>query len=867
MSKPLSPPPPQDPAPAGPPAAERRRFAVVGMHCASCSTRIERVVGGMEGVRGVAVNLAAETMDLDFDPAEVSPETVAAKVSGLGFSLSPLEPEAGETAGALEFAISGMTCASCSARVERVIARLPGVASAGVNLAAETATVRPVPGASRRDLRRAVAEAVARTGFAAEPVSLKGGDLLSRQQRETEERLARMRRELLPAFAFTAPLLLLSMGHMLGLPLPGWLAPHSAPGAFTLAQLALTLPVLWVGRRFYRDGFPALARGGPNMDSLIAVGTAAAFAYSLWNTAEVLLGAPERAMDLYYESAAVIVTLISLGKYFETRSRHRTSEAIRALMELAPDKATLVRGQDGPEGAEVREEIAAAEIEPGDLLLVRPGERIPTDGEVARGRSAVDESMLTGESLPVSKEPGHAVAGGALNTHGALYVRATRVGQDTVLARIIRMVREAQGSKAPIANLADRVSLYFVPAVMAAATAAGLAWHFGGGESFGFSLRIFISVMVIACPCAMGLATPTSIMVGTGRGAQLGVLVKSGAALETAHKLSALIFDKTGTLTHGRPALTDLLPAPGGGLDPDALLALAAGAEAQSEHPLGRAVAAAAAERMIAPARVEDFTALPGRGLRARAALDGRERALLLGNRALLEEEGAAGLDTEFGRSEPERLAAEGKTALYLAVDGSLAGLLAVADTLRPESPEVVAGLRALGVEVYMLTGDNARTARAVAAQAGIREDMGEVLAEVRPEDKAAKVRELQARGKVVGMVGDGVNDAPALAAADLGVAMGTGIDVAIESGDVVLTGGRLPGVLTALRLSRATVRNIKQNLFWAFAYNVLLIPLAAGVLHIWGGPTLNPMIAGAAMAASSVSVVTNALRLRWFRG
>jgi len=859
MSKPLSPPSPEDLQPTPPQAGERRLFTVGGMHCASCSARIERVVGAMPGVRAVAVNLAAETMDLDFDPAAVSPEAVASRVAGLGFTATPVEPPE-EDGAALDFAISGMSCASCSARVERVMSRLPGVAAASVNLAAETAVVRPAPGASRRDLRRAVMEAVARAGFGAEPLAASGVDLLTRQQREAAERLDRMRQELVPAFAFTIPLLLLSMGHMLGLPLPSWLDPHHAPAAFALAQLGLTLPVLWAGRRFYRDGVPALLRGGPNMDSLIAVGTAAAFGYSLWNTVEVLLGVPGRAMDLYYESAAVILTLISLGKYFETRSKHRTSEAIRALMELSPDTATLVRETDGQE---TREEIAAAEIEPGDLLLVRPGERIPTDGQVERGRSDVDESMLTGESLPVPKEAGDAVAGGTLNTHGALTMRATRVGQDTVLARIIRMVREAQGSKAPIANLADRVSLYFVPAVMAAATLAGLAWYVGGGESFGFSLRIFISVMVIACPCAMGLATPTSIMVGTGRGAQLGVLVKSGAALETAHKLDALILDKTGTLTHGRPALTDLLPAPGAGLAPDELLALAAGAEGQSEHPLGKAVAVAAAERGLAPARIEDFAAVPGRGLRARAGLDGAQRALLLGNRAFLEEERVTGLDTEFGRTEPERLASEGKTALYLAVDGALAALLGVADTLRPESPEVVAGLRRMGIAVYMLTGDNARTAQAVAAQAGITQ----VLAEVRPEDKAAKVRELQAQGRVVGMVGDGINDAPALAAADLGVAMGTGIDVAVESGDVVLTGGRLSGVLTALRLSRATVRNIKENLFWAFAYNVLLIPLAAGVLHLWGGPTLNPMIAGGAMAASSVSVVSNALRLRWFKG
>ena len=592
------------------------------------------------------------------------------------------------------------------------------------------------------------------------------------------------------------------------------------------------------------------------MDSLIAVGTGAAFIYSTWNLIEIFLGLDvmARVMDLYYESAAVLIALVSLGKYLETRSKAKTSDAISQLMELTPDKATLVKNA----GAENEEQVVilVSDIEAGDIILVRPGERVPVDGTVRKGHSSVDESMLTGESLPVSKEEGDKVIGGTLNKNGMLRILAERVGQDTVLARIIKMVREAQGSKAPIASLADRISLYFVPTVMVIATLSGLAWYFVGGASFPFALRIFIAVLVIACPCAMGLATPTSIMVGTGRGAQLGVLIKSGEALEMAQGVNALVFDKTGTLTYGKPRLTDFELLKDGGMSEDEILALVAGAESVSEHPLAEAIVQEARSRNLPLQEPDSFEAVPGKGIKALIG----EKNLLLGNREFIREQidypdhsGADNKAAEFANA--------GKTSLFLAINGEMTALMAIADQMKPEAPQTIRRLKKMGIKIFMLTGDNETTARAIAVQAGIED----IIAEVLPDFKADKVAELQGMGMRVGMVGDGINDAPALAKADVGIAMGTGIDVAVESGDIVLMKGELTGVLTALALSRATMRNIKQNLFWAFAYNVVGIPIAAGLLYIFGGPTLNPMIAGGAMAMSSVSVVTNALRLRFF--
>ncbi len=741
-------------------------------------------------------------------------------------------------------AVRGMACAACSSRLERMLSGLDGVSATSVNLATETAEVSFDPERlGIKDLEQTVRDA----GFTPERLTPEGPSDFEIQQAETRSRLAELKKRLTMSALFSAPLLVLSMGHMVGLPLPHWLSPMHAPRAFALAQLTLTLPVLWFCRHFYLAGFPNLWRRTPNMDSLVALGTGAAVAMSLWTLAGMLLG-PDPASgahDLYFESAVVLLTLITLGKFQETRARSRTSDAVKGLLDLTPKMATRLEGD-----REVL--VPVAEVRAGDLLLVRPGERLCVDGEVVAGQSSLDESMLTGEPLPVTRGPGQAVRAGTLNQEGSLTITALKVGRDTLLSRIVQLVREAQGSKAPMANLADRVSLYFVPAVMAVAVLSGAAWALFSSEPAAFGLKIFVSVLVIACPCAMGLAVPTAIMVGTGRGARLGVLIKSGLALETASRIRAVVLDKTGTLTVGRPEVASVLPEPG--LGREEFLGLIAGAERPSEHPLARAVVRAAEEEGLALPQAEEFLALPGLGVRARVG----GRAVLAGNRALLEQEQVTGLPALA----PAALFEAGQTVLWAAVDNAFAGLLSVADRLREESAEVVAGLKAQGIRVVMLTGDVEAAARIIARQAGV----DEVRAGVLPDRKAEVIAEIKAQGLPTAMVGDGINDAPALALADLGVAMGSGIDIAIESGDMVLMRPDLRGLLTALALSRAVVRNMRQNLFWAFAFNVLGIPVAAGVLHLFGGPTLSPMLAGGAMAASSVMVVTNALRLRFFK-
>ncbi|SKA96744.1 Cu+-exporting ATPase [Paucidesulfovibrio gracilis DSM 16080] len=829
---------------------------VRGMHCGACAARIERVLGKTPGVASVSVSLAGESMSLEYDPETVDREQIEESVSRLGFGVDLPEPAAAHH-DSLRLDIQGMHCAACVARVERTVRNLPGVDEADVSLADNTGTIQFDPATiSRADIRKAIRDA----GY--ESREQTGEDLFEERRREMAEDLRHRRNRLIPAFLFALPLLVVSMGHMWGMPLPGFLDPMHSPLNFALLQLALTLPVLWSGRFFYTIGIPALLRGGPNMDSLVAVGTGAAFLYSVWNTVEIALGRAygfdpvAKAMDLYFESAAVLIALISLGKYFEARSKMRTSEAIRSLMNLSPDTALVV--QDGKEN-----EVPAQDVQPGDLVRIRPGTRIPVDGEVVEGRSGVDESMLTGEPLPVTKEPGDTLTGGSLNTTGSLLMRAQRVGSETTLARIVEMVRRAQGSKAPIASLADKVSFYFVPAVMSIAVLAGLAWYVVGGADFAFSLRIFVAVMVIACPCAMGLATPMSIMVGTGRGAQLGVLVKGGESLQALSEIRTIAFDKTGTLTRGEPTVDGIWTPEqaDAASQEEQALALAAAAESQSEHPLALAVLKAAEERGMTLPQTKSFDSVPGRGVHAQIQdHDGDGvRDVLLGNRELLQEQNVslAPAATEAA----EQYAGQGKTALYLAVDGTLAAVLALADTPRQESAEVLKKVHGLGIRTVMLTGDAEPAARAVAGQLGI----DEVRARILPGDKADAVADLQRHGRIA-MVGDGVNDAPALARADVGIAMGSGIDSAVEAGDVVLLRGGLDGLLTALELSRSVMRNIRQNLFWAFAFNVLGIPVAAGVLILFGGPGLNPMIAGTAMAMSSVTVVSNALRLRSFK-
>jgi Cu+-exporting ATPase len=818
---------------------------IKGMHCAACSGRIERVVGNMDGVTECSVNLAAETMALTYDSDVVSLDEIGARIKDLGFE-AIFQQEGGLTE--LNLGLGGMHCAACSSRIERVTASLDGVETASVNLAANTGVFTFDSAIlSRRDIRQAISDA----GFSSE-VQSATANLFEERRKEAEEKLAVQKRELIPAFLFALPLLILSMGHMWGMPLPAFLDPEYAPLTFALAQLALTLPVVWSGRNFYLQGVPALLRGGPNMDSLVAMGTGAAFLYSLWNTLAIAAGgdAYMLAMDLYYESAAVLIAMISLGKYFEARSRIKTSDAIRSLMQLTPGTATLIR-----DGEQVS--ISVDEVEPGDQLLVKPGERLPVDGTVVEGRSAVDESMLTGEPMPVSKEIGDTVAGGTLNTNGALSITADRVGDDTTLSRIIKMVQEAQGSKAPIANLADTISFYFVPAVMAIALLAGLAWYLSGA-GFPFALRIFVAVMVIACPCAMGLATPVSIMVGTGRGAQLGVLIKSGGALQEAGDIDTVVFDKTGTLTHGRPEVADITMVRGTMARTEAIY-MAAAAESQSEHPLAKAFVRQADKLGLTDLPVpSEMEVLPGKGIRAKIGY----REVYMGNWALMEEKGFDFGEDVLGEQAVPHYENQGATVVYFASENKLNALFAIADEMRDETPEVVASLKAQGLTPIMLTGDNEANAKVVAAQAGI----DTVIAGVLPDRKAEEVARLQSEGRKVAMVGDGINDAPALAKADIGIAMGGGIDVAVESGDMVLMKSDLRALQTGLNLSRATMTNIKQNLFWAFAFNVIGIPVAAGLLHVFGGPTLNPMFAGTAMAMSSVTVVSNALRLRFFK-
>jgi Cu+-exporting ATPase len=635
------------------------------------------------------------------------------------------------------------------------------------------------------------------------------------------------------------------MGPMIGLGLPKLIHPAKNPMNFAYVQILLVIPILFAGNKFYTKGISAIFRKSPTMDSLVAMGTGAAVVYGFYAAYRIRIGDIHYAHDLYFESAGVIITLILLGKTLEAVSKGKTSEAIKKLMNLMPNTAIVV--QD-----EKEIEVPIEEVEVGDLIIVKPGMKVPVDGEVVEGSTSVDESMLTGESIPVEKRKGDKVVGGSINKQGVIKFRATKVGRDTALAQIIQLVEQAQGSKAPIAKMADIVSSYFVPTVFGIAVLSSLGWYISGATPV-FSLTIFIAVMVIACPCALGLATPTAIMVGTGKGAEYGVLIKGGEALEGAHKIETVVFDKTGTITEGRPEITDIITT--GEINKEKLLQIAASAEKGSEHPLGEAIVRGAEKEKIEILKVDYFKGIPGHGIEV--ALENKN--ILLGNRKLMKDRS---IDLSLLEEASNRLATEGKTPMYIAIDKKAAGVIAVADVVKKSSKEAIQKLHEMGIEVAMITGDHQRTAEAIAKEVGI----DRVLAEVLPQDKAENIKKLQGEGKVVAMVGDGINDAPALASADIGMAIGTGTDVAIESADIVLMKSDLLDVVTAIKLSKSTIRNIKQNLFWAFFYNSLGIPLAAGVFYAFGGPLLNPMFAGAAMSLSSVSVVTNALRLKRFR-
>lgn len=722
--------------------------------------------------------------------------------------------------------------------MERSVKKLEGVDAVSVNGVTNKATISY----DTKTLRVSqIKQAIKKAGYT--PLDIEK-DNTSKTVEENKQKADNSWMRFKVAIGFAIPLLYVAMGHMMGLPIPSIIDPMHNPLNFALIQLVLVIPIMIAGSKFYTMGFRTLFSGHPNMDSLIAVGTSAAFIYGLVAIFEISIGNVEWVMDLYFETAGVIIALIMLGKSLESRSKGRTSEAIQKLIGMQPKEAIVLHGKE-----EIR--IPIEEVEAGDIVLVKPGDRLPVDGEVIDGRSSVDESMLTGESIPVEKSVGDKVAAATVNKNGMLKVQTLGVGEDTALAKIIHMVEQAQGSKAPIARMADIISGYFVPVVIILALIAGGVWWFVS-QDISFALRIFISVLVIACPCALGLATPTAIMVGTGKGAENGVLIKSGVALESAHKIDAIVFDKTGTITEGKPKVTDIFTAEA--FTNDDILQLVASAEKASEHPLGEAIVEAAEEKALEFLEVTEFEAIPGHGIRTKV----NDTEVIIGNEKML-----TNYTIEQSLMEKSHvLASEGKTPMFVALDNKFAGIIAVADTVKPSSKEAVRRLKDLGIRVAMITGDHRTTAEAIGKEVGI--DM--VLAEVLPEDKANEVKKLQDQNMKVAMVGDGINDAPALAQSDVGIAIGSGTDVAMESADVVLMKSDIEDVVTAIELSKATIRNIKQNLFWAFFYNTAGIPLAAGVFYALGGPLMSPMFAAAAMSFSSVSVVTNALRLRGFK-
>ncbi|MGM9974851.1 MAG: heavy metal translocating P-type ATPase [Clostridiaceae bacterium] len=810
-----------------------KTYKIEGMTCAACSRAVERAFRKVEGAEEVSVNLATEKMNINFDEEKLKEEDILKTVEKAGYKAVSLTRP-------IALKVEGMTCAACSRAVERAVGKLSGVEGASVNLATEKLTGAYDPEAVNLiDIKNAVKKA----GYKAIELEEEATGDYDREKKELAAK--RLWNRFIISAVFTVPLIIVAMGPMVGMPLPGFMDPHHNPLTFALIQLALTLPVLIAGRKFFQVGFRALFTGSPNMDSLISIGSLAATAYGLFAIYHIYLGHDHYAHDMYFESAATILTLITLGKYLEAVTKGKTSEAIKKLMGLAPKNASVIR--DGQELI-----IPIDEVEVGDIVIVKPGEKLPVDGEVVEGLTSIDEAMLTGESIPVEKSPGSKVYGASINKNGSIKYRATKVGKDTALAQIIKLVEDAQGSKAPIAKLADIISGYFVPVVITLAVISSLVWFFVGKDTI-FSLTIFISVLVIACPCALGLATPTAIMVGTGKGAEYGVLIKSGEALETAHKIDTIIFDKTGTITEGKPKVTDIITLKH---SEEELLLLAASGEKASEHPLGEAIVNAAVEKGISLKETEAFTAITGRGIEV--TIEGKE--LLLGNKKLMTERNIS-LSEEIEETS-HRLAEEGKTPMYIAEEGELIGIVAVADTLKAGSNKAIKKLHDMGLQVAMITGDNKRTAEAIGKEVGI--DL--VLAEVLPEDKAMEVKKLQGNGKKVAMVGDGINDAPALAQAEVGIAIGSGTDVAIESADIVLMKSDIMDVVTAIQLSKKTIKNIKENLFWAFGYNVLGIPIAMGVWYAFGGPLMNPMLAALAMSFSSVSVLLNALRLKGFK-
>lgn len=813
-------------------------YKVEGMTCASCSSAVERVTGKLKGVELSSVNLSTEKLTITYDESMVNPDLIKETVKKAGYEAFDEVKEKSVTMG-----IEGMTCASCSAAIERKLGKQPGVFSIQVNLATETAQLKYDPDTVRLS---EIKQVITKLGYTPKEVIVKRN--IDEDKLKKEKEIKDMKFKLLISALFSIPLFYLAMAPMISfikLPVPNFLAPMDFPLRFSIVQMILVLPVIWAGRKFYTIGYRQIWHRSPNMDSLIAIGTSAALVYSAFSVYQVITGDFMAVEHMYFETAGVIITLILLGKTLETISKGKTSEAIKKLIGLVPKTAIVISN-----GQEI--EMPVEEIEPGDLVLVKPGGKIAVDGEIVEGYSSVDESMLTGESMPIDKKVGDSVFGASINKSGILTYKAKKVGDETALAQIVKLVEEAQGSKAPIARMADIISGYFVPVVFIIAVLAALAWYISGQDII-FTLKVFIAILVIACPCALGLATPTAIMVGTGKGAELGVLVKSGEALETAHKINTVIFDKTGTLTKGTPEVTDVIAFDN--LTQSYVMTMAATIEHGSDHPLAQAIVKKGTQMGITPLGYSNFEEIPGHGIEATI----EDKKVALGNIKLMTRNQ---IDITGGLYDFDALAENGKTPMLLAIDGKLAGIIAAADVLKESSQEAIKKLHKLNIKTMMITGDHEKTAKAIAKSVGI----DAVISEVLPGDKAAMVKSLQSENQVVAMVGDGINDAPALAQADVGIAIGSGTDVAMESADIVLMKSDLMDVVSAIALSRATIRNIKQNLFWAFIYNVVGIPVAAGLLYIFGGPLLNPVIAAAAMSMSSVSVLSNALRLKRFK-
>lgn len=791
--------------------------------------------------------MATEKIEIEFDSSKVKFEDFKKALQKSGYDL--VEDINYKK---IDLKIGGMTCAACSKAVERVVKKLDGIESINVNIATEKATINYDPSKVRLSQ---IKSSIVKAGYEVLQENNKEKEIDEDKLRKEKE-MKTLFTKFIIAIGFSIPLFYIAMGPMISKPIGPWpvpmvIEPTNNPLNYALIQLILVIPVMLAGYKFYINGFKALIGRSPNMDSLVAIGTSAAFIYSVYTTIQIANGQAHNRHggghhQLYFESAGIIIALILLGKYLESRSKGKTSEAIKKLMGLQPKTAIIIKNDK-------EMEIPIEEVEVGDIIIVKPGGKIPVDGIVVQGHTSVDESMLTGESIPVEKNIGDKVTGASINKNGSIRFKAQKVGSDTALAQIIKLVEDAQGKKAPIAQLADTVSGYFVPTVILISVVAAFLWFIVGNKDLEFVLTIFISVLVIACPCALGLATPTAIMVGTGKGAENGILIKGGEALELAHKVDTIIFDKTGTITEGKPTVTEIIVNEN--IDENYLLSLAASAEKGSEHPLGEAIVKYAEYKQVELMKVNKFKAIPGHGIEV--SIDSKE--ILLGNKKLMVD---TNISLETLEIESDKLASKGKTPMYVSIDNKIAGIIAVADIVKESSKKAIQKLHDMGIKVAMVTGDNEKTAQAIAKEVGI--DI--VLAEVLPQDKSNEVKKLQSEGRFVAMVGDGINDAPALAQADIGIAIGSGTDVAMESADVVLMKSDLMDVCNSIKLSNETIKNIKQNLFWAFGYNTIGIPIAAGVLYIFGGPLLNPMFAAAAMSLSSVSVVTNALRLKNFK-